>query len=59
VFRSACKALGAFAAGDHAQVVALLEPMTRDFARLGGSGAQRRVFQDTLEAARARRGQAP
>jgi hypothetical protein len=59
VFRSACKALGAFAAGDHAQVVALLEPMTRDFARLGGSGAQRRVFLDTLEAARARRGQAP
>src|SRR5262245_34717260 len=54
VFRNACKAFRAFAAGDHAQVIALLEPMTRELARLGGSRAQRRVLVETLEAARAR-----
>jgi tetratricopeptide (TPR) repeat protein len=54
VFGTACKALRAFAAGDHAQVIALLEPITRELARLGGSRAQRRVLVETLEAARAR-----
>ena len=56
VFRAACRAFGAFAAGDYASVVALLEPMTADFRRMGGSGAQRRVLFDTLAAARARAG---
>jgi tetratricopeptide repeat protein len=54
VLRHACRAFRAFAAGDHGQVIALLEPMTRELARLGGSGAQRRVLVETLEAARAR-----
>jgi hypothetical protein len=35
-------------------VVALLDPMTPEFKRMGGSGAQRQVLFDTLAAARAR-----
>jgi len=54
VFRAACGAFKAFAAGDYASVVALLEPMTQEFKRMGGSGAQRQVLFDTLEAARER-----
>jgi hypothetical protein len=54
VFRAACGAFKAFAAGDYAGVVALLEPMTQEFKRMGGSGAQRQVLFDTLEAARER-----
>jgi len=54
VFRAACDAFRAFAAGDYASVVALLEPMTQEFKRMGGSGAQRQVLFDTLEAARER-----
>src|SRR3954463_13340738 len=54
VVRAACVAFRAFAAGDYASVVALLEPMTQEFKRMGGSGAQRQVLFDTLEAARER-----
>ena len=54
VLRAACGAFKAFAAGDYAAVVALLEPMTQEFKRMGGSGAQRQVLFDTLEAARER-----
>jgi hypothetical protein len=36
--------------------MALLEPMTQEFKRMGGSGAQRQVLFETLEAARARAG---
>jgi len=54
VFRAACGAFKAFAAGDYAGVVALLEPMTQEFKRMGGSGAQRQVLFDTLAAARER-----
>jgi len=54
VLRAACGAFKAFAAGDYASVVALLEPMTQEFKRMGGSGAQRQVLFDTLEAARER-----
>jgi hypothetical protein len=54
VFMAACGAFKAFAAGDYASVVALLEPMTQEFKRMGGSGAQRQVLFDTLEAARER-----
>lgn len=54
VFGEACRALAAFGAGDYAQAVQLLEPMTREIARMGGSSAQRRVFLETLDAARAR-----
>jgi hypothetical protein len=41
-------------ARDYASVVALLEPVTGEFNRMGGSGAQREVLFKTLEAARAR-----
>jgi hypothetical protein len=56
VFRAACGAFKAFAGGDYASVVALLEPMREEFIRMGGSGAQREVLSRTLEAARARLG---
>lgn len=54
VLRDACAAFRAFAAGDYAAVVALLEPRVSDFARMGGSGAQRAVLLETLQAARRR-----
>jgi tetratricopeptide (TPR) repeat protein len=54
VLRSTCAAFRAFAAGDYNQVVALLEPVTADFARMGGSRAQRAVLLETLRAARRR-----
>lgn len=54
VFRAACRAFKAFAAGDYASAVALLEPMTQEFKRMGGSGAQRQVLFDTLAVARER-----
>lgn len=38
----------AFAGGDHARAVAVLEPVREAFVRLGGSRAQRDVFADTL-----------
>jgi hypothetical protein len=56
VLRAACSAFKAFAAGDYASVVALLEPMREEFIRMGGSGAQRQVLSGTLAAARARLG---
>jgi Tfp pilus assembly protein PilF len=54
VFRAACSAFRAFAAGDYTGVVALLEPVGQEFKRMGGSGAQRQVLAETLAAARAR-----
>lgn len=54
VFRAACRAFKAFAAGDYPGVVALLESMRQEFKRMGGSGAQREVLSKTLAAARAR-----
>jgi hypothetical protein len=54
VFRSACGAFKLFSQGKYAEVVALLQPMTQQFVRLGGSGAQRAVLQQTLDAARGR-----
>jgi hypothetical protein len=54
VLPAVCAAFAAFAEKRYAEVVALLEPVRRDFVRLGGSGAQRRVLEETLEAARER-----
>ena len=54
VLPAVCAAFAAFAGKRYAEVVALLEPVRRDFVRLGGSGAQRRVLGETLEAARER-----
>ena len=54
VLRAVCSAFRAFAAGEYAQVVDLLEPMAPEFKRMGGSGAQRQVLFETLGTARAR-----
>ena len=54
VLAAACRAFGLFSEGKYAETVALLQPMTQQFVRLGGSGAQRAVLQSTLDAARAR-----
>ena len=40
--------LGAFAAGDYAGAIRLIEPVAADVIRLGGSHAQRDVFEETL-----------
>lgn len=52
-----CRAVLAFADGDYADCVRLLEPMASDVARIGGSGAQRDVFEDTLLLALIRSGE--
>jgi predicted Zn-dependent protease len=42
------KAVAAFARGDYEQAVQLLEPVADQVVRVGGSNAQRSVFEDTL-----------
>ena len=54
VLAAACRAFRLFSEGNYAETVALLQPMTQEFVRLGGSGAQRAVLQTTLDAARAK-----
>jgi tetratricopeptide (TPR) repeat protein len=46
VVPAACRAAQAFADGDHAGCVALLQPVSRDIVRVGGSHAQREMFED-------------
>lgn len=41
-------AIAAFARGEYAEVVELLEPRMAEVVRIGGSHAQREVFEDTL-----------
>jgi hypothetical protein len=48
----------AFAEERYAACVALLEPMAAEVARIGGSGAQREVFEDTLLVALMKSGEA-
>lgn len=43
-----CRAALAFADADFAGCAAILEPLRREVARIGGSGAQREVIEDTL-----------
>lgn len=43
-----CRAAGAFARGEFDQVIAILEPRQHEVVRIGGSHAQREVFEDTL-----------
>jgi len=43
-----CRAIAAFAGGDFAGCVALLEPAADEAVRLGGSHAQREVIEDLL-----------
>ena len=49
-----CEAFAAFAEGRYKDVVSALERVEHDTARLGGSGAQRRIIRETLETARQR-----
>ncbi|MDT3722273.1 tetratricopeptide repeat protein [Pseudomonas oryzihabitans] len=52
-----CRALLAFAEEDYRGCIQLLEPVRADIARIGGSGAQREVFEDTLLVALMRSGE--
>ncbi|MBQ10206.1 MAG: hypothetical protein CMJ45_01495 [Planctomyces sp.] len=40
--------IGAFAEGNYSESAAKMEPLAHQFARIGGSHAQREVFEDTL-----------
>ena len=40
--------LGAFAAGDYESAVCRIEPVAGEVTRLGGSHAQRDIFEETL-----------
>lgn len=42
------RALEAFARGDYIRCIVLLEPVAHDVVRIGGSGAQREIIEDTL-----------
>ncbi|WP_454656773.1 tetratricopeptide repeat protein [Bosea beijingensis] len=53
-----CRAALAFAEGDYAGCARILEPMAGDVARIGGSGAQREIIEDTLLLALIRSGEA-
>jgi hypothetical protein len=48
VLPALCRALGAFADGDYSRTIALIEPHVAEIVRIGGSHAQREVFEDTL-----------
>ena len=50
------RAMLAFADADYARTIALLEPVTSEVARIGGSGAQREIVEDTLLVAYMRAG---
>lgn len=53
-----CRAALAFTDGDYAACARILEPMAGEVARIGGSGAQREVVEDTLLLALMRSGEA-
>jgi hypothetical protein len=53
-----CHAVQAFAEGQYAACARLLEPVAHEAVRLGGSGAQREIVQDTLLVALMRAGEA-
>lgn len=53
-----CRAALAFAEEDYAGCVWLLEPLAAEAVRIGGSGAQREIVEDTLLLALMRSGQA-
>ncbi|MBR8034697.1 tetratricopeptide repeat protein [Burkholderia vietnamiensis] len=53
-----CRAALAFADEQYAQCAALLEPVAQEAVRIGGSGAQREIVQDTLLVAWMRSGDA-
>ena len=43
-----CRGVKAFAEGDHERAIRLMEPAMSDLARIGGSHAQRELWEDTL-----------
>lgn len=43
-----CRAVGAFAGGRYADCVRVREPVAHEVVRIGGSGAQRELVEDTL-----------
>jgi hypothetical protein len=51
-----CRGIGAFAAGDNDGAVRLLEPAISELTRIGGSHAQRQLWEDTLIVAYLRAG---
>ena len=51
------RALLAFSQGDHAACARILAPVAEEVVRIGGSGAQRDVFEDTLLVALMRSGE--
>ena len=53
-----CRAALAFAAEDYAKCARLLEPVAGEVVRIGGSGAQRELFEDMLLLALMRSGEA-
>ncbi|AWB19782.1 tetratricopeptide repeat protein [Methylobacterium currus] len=53
-----CRAALAFAEGDYGSCARILEPVAGEVVRLGGSGAQREVIEDTLLVALMRAGEA-
>jgi hypothetical protein len=48
VARALAEAVAAFARGDHAGAADLMEPVAAGIVRIGGSHAQRELFEDTL-----------
>ena len=53
-----CRAVLAFMEGDYGNCERILEPVAGDVVRIGGSGAQRDVIEDTLLVALMRSGDA-
>jgi hypothetical protein len=58
VVLSICRALQAFADGDHKACAQMLEPVAGDVVRIGGSHAQRDMIEDTLLVALIKAGEA-
>lgn len=58
VVPAVCRAALAFAEEDYAGCASILEPVAAEVVRIGGSGAQREVVEDTLLVALMRSGQA-
>jgi len=43
-----CRGMQAYAAGDHANAIRILEPLMPEVVRIGGSHAQRELWEDTF-----------
>src|SRR5271169_5279847 len=57
VARSLCVGAAALGRGDNAEAAQMLDPALADLARIGGSHAQREIFEDSLIVAYMRSGQ--